>query len=364
MLRILVIEDDTSLRTALVDLLAAEDYVVSEAADGGAGLALARTTRPDLILCDIKMPVLDGYGVLRALRADPATTAIPLIFLSAKAERSDLRQGMELGADDYLTKPFTRTELLNAIHTRAARQVALTQQLEHQIEELHIVIARTLPHELRTPLTGILGFATLLQEASDPLDGAEVRECGRLIVTSAERLEQLIQKHLLSAEVALLRRSPEQIELERQDVTTEAGMVIAATAHLAARAADRAADLRLMPMPGAAHICTEHLAVIVRELVENACKFSADGAAIVVSGGTDGPVFHLTVADYGRGMTAEQMAGIRAYAQFERRRYEQQGLGVGLALVLGLTESHGGTLALESTVGQGTTVHVRLLAAA
>jgi DNA-binding NarL/FixJ family response regulator len=98
-----------------------ENYDVVECADGRAGLKAARARRPDLILCDVTMPKLDGHGVLRALQAEPALATVPFIFLTAKGERGDIRSGMELGADDYLPKPVTGSELLRAIRTRLAR---------------------------------------------------------------------------------------------------------------------------------------------------------------------------------------------------------------------------------------------------
>jgi len=115
MSKILVIEDEESVRDNLLDLLEAENFETVTAANGKIGLEVARLESPDLILCDMMMPELDGYGVLKALRQEPLTSTIPFIFLTANAARSDFRQGMNMGADDYLTKPFTRAELLSAI---------------------------------------------------------------------------------------------------------------------------------------------------------------------------------------------------------------------------------------------------------
>ncbi len=107
MKKILVIEDEEFVRENIVELLDAEGFEVIGAEDGRMGLNLAKAMVPDLILCDVMMPELDGYGVLTALRQDSILAAVPFIFLTAKAAKADLRQGMELGADDYLTTPFT-----------------------------------------------------------------------------------------------------------------------------------------------------------------------------------------------------------------------------------------------------------------
>ena len=118
---ILVIEDEDRLRENIAQILEFGDYQVYLASNGAMGVELAQQYQPDLILCDIMMKQLDGYGVLEALRADPTTANIPLIFVTAKADRDSMRSGMELGADDYVTKPFTTSELLNAVSTRLRR---------------------------------------------------------------------------------------------------------------------------------------------------------------------------------------------------------------------------------------------------
>lgn len=119
---ILIIEDEEQTRKNLATILRMEGHTALTASDGQVGLELARNESPDLILCDVMMPRLDGHGVLAALRADKVTAAIPFIFLTARGERSDLRTGMNLGADDYLTKPATARELLAAIDARLKRE--------------------------------------------------------------------------------------------------------------------------------------------------------------------------------------------------------------------------------------------------
>ncbi len=118
---ILLIDDDAEMLANTEELLELEGYRVATAASGPSGVELARKLAPDLVLCDVAMPQLDGFGVLRTLGQEPGTAAIPFIFLSARSERSDVRKGMELGADDYLTKPFTARELLDSVETRLKR---------------------------------------------------------------------------------------------------------------------------------------------------------------------------------------------------------------------------------------------------
>src|SRR5690349_13658301 len=118
MKKILLIEDNNEVRENTQEILTLANYEVITAPNGKVGVELAQREKPDLIICDIMMPELDGYGVLHILGKNPETATIPFIFLTAKTEKNDFRKGMSLGADDYLTKPFDDTELLNAIETR------------------------------------------------------------------------------------------------------------------------------------------------------------------------------------------------------------------------------------------------------
>ncbi|MEO1623116.1 MAG: response regulator [Cyanobacteria bacterium J06632_3] len=123
--KILVIEDESETRNIFLRCLAFESFNAIGAKDGSAGIAMATQHRPDLVVCDIMMPDIDGYGVLSALRSQPTTRAIPFIFLTAKATMEELREGMVQGADDYLTKPCTVEQFLEAITARLSRQEAL-----------------------------------------------------------------------------------------------------------------------------------------------------------------------------------------------------------------------------------------------
>lgn len=137
MKKILLIEDDIIMRENTAEILALAHYDVTTASNGKNGCMLAKELRPDLIVCDIMMPEIDGYGVLNVLSKDPATASIPFIFLTAKAEKSEWRKGMELGADDYLTKPFDDTELINAIEARVNKSELLKKEFSRNINGLN-----------------------------------------------------------------------------------------------------------------------------------------------------------------------------------------------------------------------------------
>ena len=150
MKRIVLIEDSPDLRETTQEILELADYKVFTAENGKAGIELVKSEKPDLVICDIMMPELDGYGVLKILGKNPETAGIPFIFLSAKTEKSEVRKGMNLGADDYITKPFDDTELLDAIDTRLHRSERLKKEFQASLDGLSEFMneAREL-HELK-----------------------------------------------------------------------------------------------------------------------------------------------------------------------------------------------------------------------
>lgn len=139
MKKILVIEDEPAVRANILELLEAEDFDAVGAENGFIGAMWAQEHLPDLIICDVMMPEVDGYEVLSALRQVPATATIPFIFLTAMVDKADIRQGMNLGADDYLTKPFTRAELLGAVSSRFSKQEVVMQQYQTERERVEIL---------------------------------------------------------------------------------------------------------------------------------------------------------------------------------------------------------------------------------
>jgi CRP/FNR family transcriptional regulator, cyclic AMP receptor protein len=131
--KILIIEDSAEVRENMEEILLLSNYEVSTAANGKEGVEAALARVPDLVICDIMMPLLDGYGVLHLLQKHTSTATVPFIFLTAKAEKADLRKGMDMGADDYLTKPFDGIELLHAVETRLKKHALLQQRHHHSV---------------------------------------------------------------------------------------------------------------------------------------------------------------------------------------------------------------------------------------
>jgi signal transduction histidine kinase len=360
MKKILVIEDEPSVRENLLELLDAEDFEVCGAGDGQSGVELAKAEIPNLIICDVMMPELDGYGVLKALRQNPVLATIPFIFLTAKADKMDLRRGMELGADDYVTKPFTRVELLGAIAARFEKQAAFEEQSQKKLDELRSSITLSLPHELRTPLNGILGFSQILIDEFDSLERQEIREMAETIHKSAERLYRLIQNFMLYAELELITTSPDRIKALRSSRISSAASLIERVIIPQAKRVGREADLQLDLQDSSVQIAKARLEKLVEELIDNAFKYSTPGTPVRVVSAPVEKTFTLSVTDYGRGMTADQIAEVGAYRQFDRKLYEQQGSGLGLIITKRLAQLLGGDFTIESTPNKQTTVRVVL----
>lgn len=164
MTKILVIEDDRLYRENILDLLKEEEYQTISAENGYIGLQLAQLEIPDLILCDVIMPELDGYGVITSLRENPMTAAIPFIFMTSKADRSDIRMGMELGADDYITKPFSREEILKSISSRLQRKKMFIQPYTEALKQTEERLNHLLHYDSITNLPNRLLLRELFAE--------------------------------------------------------------------------------------------------------------------------------------------------------------------------------------------------------
>jgi signal transduction histidine kinase len=359
MKRILVIEDDAAVRGLIIDTIRFKGWEVIDAADGEAGLGKAQNEMPDLILCDIQMPKMDGYAVLQAVRENPVTAPIPFIYLTGLGEKPKVRKAMESGADDYLVKPFTIQELIAAVDARLQKQATFQETAEKRLHELRESLTFALPHELVTPLNSILGFAALLLDSPE-ISRDELHEYATHIHKSGERLRELIEKFLFYAQIETMLVDPEQrrAHAERQPHPTQD--TIRAAAARIANEKKRDGDLRLSLASVDHRISASHLERIVRELLENAFKFSEPGTGVELKSSLSGAFFQIEVSDNGRGFSPEQIKSVGANLQFDRKLQEQQGSGLGLAIVRRLAELQGGTLQIQSTPGDRTTVTVQI----
>lgn len=214
MTKILVIEDEILVRENLLDLLEAENFQAIGAANGRRGVELAQEILPDLIICDVMMPELDGYDVLKTLQQNVATATIPFIFVTAKSDDTDLRQGMLLGSDDYLTKPYDLRELLQAITVRLQKHARLQQKTQQQLDTLRTSITLSMSPELRTPLDTIVDLSETLFSDPYSVSPEEIAAIATYIHTSANQVHHLIQDFLDRTHLELQMASQSSQDIE------------------------------------------------------------------------------------------------------------------------------------------------------
>jgi len=354
---ILVIDDEMVVRHLVTAIFKPKNYRILTAPNGIVGLELAQEHQPDLIICDINMPEMDGYAVLTALQANEETAAIPFIFLSGLEDKQAIRQGMNLGADDYVTKPFRVGELTSAVEARLEKRATMTRQSEKKLDDLRNTIAQALPRDLQAPISVVRQNSSRLVEDLRRTN-SEYADMFETVGNSAERLYQLADRFWTYLDAEQGRISPTQTADDKP--TNHVPDIIRCVAGEAAKACNREADLTLSLSHTSVAIPEAYLHKIVHELATNAFKFSTPGTPVEITTYPKGDQLILQITDHGRGMTREQIASISPYIQFERKRYEQQGMGLGLTIVKRLSEIYGGQMSIRSVPEQGTTVSVML----
>ena len=358
MVSVVAIDDNLSVLKAVEVILQTAGFEVRIAHDGSEGLKLIKKEPPDVVICDIEMPKLNGHQVLRVLRQDAATADLPVIFLTAYSERSDVRTGMELGADDYITKPFSAKDITGAVEAQIKKRTALATKYESTLRLLRKNIAYALPHELRTPLAGILGFAGVLDMDYENLKPEELHQIAGHILRSGRRLQRVLENYLVYAQLEILGADPLEMEALRNHIVANTEEIVTTQARQKAAEAARATDLVLSVQNIALQISEGDLRKIVEELTDNAFKFSDPGTPVHVSSRRGPDRFTLQIQDRGRGMTAEQIQNVGAYMQFGRMLHEQQGLGLGLVIARRLAELHNVKFQIQSTPDHGTQVNL------
>jgi signal transduction histidine kinase len=355
MTQVYIFEDEPEILDNIVDILTAAGFDADGTVSSLDGLLHVQQKQPAVIVCDIGMPIMDGYTVLRNIRQDARTAAVPFIFLTGQAERERQRQGMELGADDYITKPFTQAELLKAIHAQLHKHSLIEQKYEATLQALRGNITYALPHELRTPLTQIQGFADLMLLSEGQMQPAEVLEAAEAIRKGCMRLNNLIENYLVYAQLDLIESDPCCAHAPTTGRCSVAAVARVGAEYQASRHC-RQSDLLLDIQEAILRLSEQDFGKIIDELVDNAFKFSDDGTPVTLCGRPADDSYRMEIMDRGWGMTRNQIASVGAYMQFDRKLHEQQGMGLGLTIAKRLIEFHQGRLTITSEAGKGTTI--------
>jgi two-component system sensor histidine kinase/response regulator len=368
MKKILVIDDTDFIREDIATTLQFEGYETMTAEDGLAGIEKAKTERPDLILCDVSMPRLDGFGALEQIRKTDGIRTVPFIFLTAKAEKADMRRGMELGANDYLTKPFTTDELINAVSAQFAKVKDIDDKISNIVGIIGSSISYALPHEFRTPLTGIISSTDMIDMVANDakngggVDYAELESIAHDIRISAERLRHLTENFLIFTQLQNIASKAAEVAILRKQMT-EGGILgmVEDIFNMQATDLERTGDLKIAVEDSEILMDSKDVYKIIQEVASNALKFSKPGSPIAVSGRVDGLIYRLVVNDKGCGIKESDIPNLGVpFGQFGRLDNEQQGAGLGMAIVKKLLEIYNGTITVQSVLNQETTVIVSI----
>ncbi len=349
---ILIVEDEMDIRANLQEMLENEGFNVLSAVNGKEGLDLSTSKEPDLILCDILMPQMNGYEMLEKLQDNPNTATTPFIFLTAKAETQDFRKGMMLGADDYLMKPFRMDDVLDAINTRLRKK----ENYQSVVENFRDTLIKKVPHELRTPLVGILGFSEIIENDIEELTKEELKQMAKKIRYSGKRLHRRIEKFLIYAELFSLSKdnfftnslSSQEYEVEPEYLSSQLKNKIADFG--------REKDLKVHFGKGNINIEITHFETLLEELTENSAKFSSTGSPIKINGKSNGQYYEIHVIDHGIGIKDVNKNLISPLNQFLKEETFIEGLGFGMAIAKLIIKLYGGYLKMASEENVGTVV--------
>lgn len=362
---ILLVEDNERLRTNLLFMLSREGFEVKGAVNGKQAMEIIQHDVPDLIISDIMMPDMDGYTLVKNLRQIATTLSTPVIFLTAKTSQEDIRAGMLYGVDDYLTKPVDIVDLLATIRVRLERADNEKKKWMTNLKQFQMHLASILPHELRTPLSGILGASSLLRNNIEQLNTDDIMEMYGCIEASARRLERVAENFLLYVQLQVLLEERHDMGEDRKE-NKSVQYVHSVKEHIEEIAAtcaqkyNRTDDIHCFVNDTAVQCTMGHFTKALYEVVDNAFQFSTKNTPINITSTIHDNTCVITITDAGFGMTDEQLQAIQefptVFKQFERKRFEQQGIGMGLVLVHNILELYGGRMDVVSNYGHSTSV--------
>jgi signal transduction histidine kinase len=348
MSKILLIEDDASLRFMLEERLRVEGYEVEAAEDGEEGVQKAKANPPDLVLCDIMMPKMDGYQVMSALQRDVHLAELPVILLTALTQVAQVRNGMNLGADDYLIKPVEKNDLLQSIRARLARRDQSQQRQEQHVNHIVKSLAGMM-HDLRNSLM-VIGMC--VQMSKDEGDSPKPLPASlQGVVRSIGNIDRQIQCIMRFAR-ARFQHLPFQ--------PVPVSLPLFCEKLVAEFPENKQVEIEVDGVLPPCKICADpvHLHNVLSNLLSNAVKYSPPDQPVRLRLETfpDNVVF--TVCDSGIGIPAEALPHV--FEPFYRATNvkSRKGIGLGLAMTKLLVEKHGGTITVHSQVGKGSEFRV------
>ncbi len=365
--KIVIIEDDQHIRDEVADWLRFEGYEVIGAENGRVGLEATIREVPDLILCDIAMPEMDGRRVLLEVRSNPLLNRIPFIFVTASASRELVRQGMDMGADDYIVKPFSHAEILNAVRSRLEKHASQDIVLQDQLEVLSSELAEErekrrlksrlvamFSHDFRNPLASILSSIELLRTYETRLSQEQKRGQLDRMERSIRLLIQMLDDMLLVAQMesGRLNYDPQLVDVSdlTKGIVTEFQFVYKRT-HKLHFHSNVHHLWRIDPML---------FRQILNNLISNAVKYSPSGGDVEIDLTEHEETLELVVEDHGIGIPEEDIPHLIEPFHRASNAIDIKGTGLGLSIVKQAAHICGGTVHVDSTLGEGTRFVVTL----
>jgi two-component system sensor histidine kinase/response regulator len=358
--KILIVDDVMSNVLLLKILLSNEKYQVCTANCGNMCIEQAKNEKPDLILLDVMMPDISGFDAAQILKKDPATAHIPIIFLTALNNPSDLVHGFQVGASDFLTKPFNKEELVVRVFHQI-KLVAATRIIEKQNSELRATISNrdkmysVIAHDLRSPMASIRMVLNLVvNSVSKDVVGPELFELLDKANRESEEVHDLLDNLLKWTKSQTGRLNVVRQELDLNDIipgVVDIFEMIALTKkiNLAYQGNDK---------PVVAVVDNDMLKTIVRNFLSNAIKFSPEDSTIEISLSTEGDFAKISVHDHGVGIDPERLDSIFKKGDTTYGTGGEEGSGLGLQLCADFARKNDGDVRVESVVGEGSTFSV------
>lgn len=360
--RILVIEDDQNILDNIVDVLELEGFDVIGTQFGQQGISYANEAEPDIIICDVNLPDIDGYTLLQNIRNTSTLRTTPFIFLTAMGARSEMRRGMSLGADDYISKPFTMDELIEAIQMRLAKQEDMVAEISASLEDAKRRLARSIAHELRTPLASFRMVEDVITQRIQMVSEEESDEFVTIVQSSTNRMTHLVDQMVLITEIDLDLLNHQVIEEYR--VNSPVQTIVEKSIRKARSFVSKNRDQEIHVQLEQPHLsmCCDPPSLIhaLAEVISNSLHF-CDENSIEISQSLREDYLHLRIIDRGIGMTQSQIAQAQIpFQQVNRHEQEQQGIGLGLPLAKKIVELHHGEFLIKSELNQGTDIQILL----
>lgn len=346
--KILVIEDELHVRENIVELLESEDFEVFSAKDGFEGIFLAQAHAPELILCDVNMPELDGYGVLNNLRKDPDIAITPFIFLTAKAASEEIRQGMNLGADDYLTKPFSRQELLTTIKARLSRQKIHTQSTDSLLKDIGESLSYSISEKIFNPLDEILGASEVFCQDANIIEPKDIKSLGDHIQSNTKFLKRAILNIFMFLNMELMFHNSEALETIKNIYTTRPGDFVYMIATQLARKHNCSKNLVVNIDNSRLKISTSDWNKIVEESLEFVFSFFQKSSLIDVNTKIVNDIFQYSIRLESDELPYELLHKTSQKMHRDQAFYENLDPGLGLLIIHFIVKLYNGDFIIRN----------------